>query len=284
MGTWGCSPTPPLANGSGLVMPPMYWHGSLAPSSGLPHLQQPSLLQPPPGLPIPHTMQTPLSISWNQSIFTIWISNFVGASSYVSYPYTSANLTLTASPLPSMLDPSSTNILSVEASSTLLPDKSPAASSISVCVPLVPPLTFNLEKTMATPQSTPVVGSKPSAVPGSTLAYGSVLEPVPAVVSSSSSQVEKPVAIETQNHSLQTGHPLLPSSQPMQTSHTDADAKALEDKSMAFPEPSSRKDKKNLWRFCKASTRPRGWAWLSRVLPWKGGYGYTGYGQPHRAP
>ncbi|RWW06905.1 hypothetical protein BHE74_00003906 [Ensete ventricosum] len=237
MGTWGSLPTLPTANGSGLVMPPMYWQGYYAPSSGLPHLQQPSLLQPPPGLPIPHTMQHPFQYPGiNPSL--------PSGSQTLSelppmYPHTSANPTLTSSPLPSMLGPSSTNTLSVEASSTLFPDKSPAASSISFSVPLVPPLTFNLEKAMTTPQSTPVVGSKPSTVPGSTLAYGSVSEPVPAVVSSSSSQAEKPVPIETQNHSLQTGHPLLPSSQPMQTSHTDADAKALEDKSKASPEPSS---------------------------------------------
>ncbi|RRT40478.1 hypothetical protein B296_00058524 [Ensete ventricosum] len=237
MGTWGSLPTLPTANGSGLVMPPMYWQGYYAPSSGLPHLQQPSLLQPPPGLPIPHTMQHPFQYPGiNPSL--------PSGSQTLSelppmYPHTSANPTLTSSPLPSMLGPSSTNTLSVEASSTLFPDKSPAASSISFSVPLVPPLTFNLEKAMTTPQSTPVVGSKPSTVPGSTLAYGSVSEPVPAVVSSSSSQAEKPVPIETQNHSLQTGHPLLPSSQLMQTSHTDADAKALEDKSKASPEPSS---------------------------------------------
>ncbi|CAL9168538.1 protein decapping 5-like [Musa acuminata AAA Group] len=237
VGTWGPSPMPPTANGSGLVMPPMYWQGYYAPSSGLPHLQQPSVLQPPPGLHIPHAMQHPFQYPGiNPSL--------PSGSPTLSelppmYPHTSANPTLTSSPLPSMLGPSSVNMLSVEASSTLFPDKSPAPSSIILSVPLVPPLTFNLEKTVATPQSTPVVGSKPSTVPGSTLAYGFVSEPVPAVVSSSSSQVEKPVAIETQNHSLQTGHPLLPSSQPMQTSHTDADAKALEDMSKAFPEPSS---------------------------------------------
>ncbi|THU46035.1 hypothetical protein C4D60_Mb09t00720 [Musa balbisiana] len=233
VGTWGSSPMPPTANGSGLVMPPMYWQGYYAPSSGLPHLQQPSLLQPPPGLPIPHAMQYP-GINPSLPSGSPTLSELPPM-----YPHTSANPTLTSSPLPSMLGPSSTNMFSVEASSTLFPDKSPAASSISVSVPLVPSLTFNLEKTVATPQSTPVVSSKPSTVPGSTLAYGSVSEPVPAVVSSSSSQVEKPVAIDMQNHSLQTGHPLLPSSQPMQTSHTDADAKALEDKSKAFPEPSS---------------------------------------------
>ncbi|RRT75669.1 hypothetical protein B296_00026605 [Ensete ventricosum] len=222
-------------------MPPMYWQGYYAPSGGLPHLQQPSLLRPPPGLPMPHSMQHPFQYpGMNPSL----PSGSQTLPELPLFPHASSNTTLTSSPLPSVLDPSSTSTLSMETSSTLLPNKSPVTTSpvstFSVSLPLVPPLTSNLEKTVAMPQSTPVVSSKPSAVPGSTLAYLSVSEPVPSsVVSSSSSQVEKPVALVMPGKLLQTGPSVLPSSQPLQTSRMDADAKALEDKSKPLlPEPS----------------------------------------------
>ncbi|CAL9148258.1 protein decapping 5 [Musa acuminata AAA Group] len=241
LGTWGSSPTPPTANGSGLAMPPMYWQGYYAPSGGLPHLQQPSLLRPPPGLPMPHSMQHPFQYpAMNPSL----PSGSQTLPELPLFPHASSNTTLTSSPLPSVLDPSSTSTLSVETSSALLPNKSPATTTpvltFNVSLPLVPPLTSNLEKTAAMPHSTPVVSSKPGAVPGSTLAYLSVSEPVPSsVVSSSSSQVEKPVALVMPGKLLQTGPSVLPSSQPLQTSRMDADCKALEDKSKPLlPEPS----------------------------------------------
>jgi hypothetical protein len=57
LGSWGSQPVPPGANGTGLAMP-MYWQGYYGPATGLPHVQQQPLhFQPPPGMPIPPTVQ-----------------------------------------------------------------------------------------------------------------------------------------------------------------------------------------------------------------------------------
>ncbi|RRT77764.1 hypothetical protein BHE74_00028350 [Ensete ventricosum] len=150
-------------------------------------------------------------------------------------PLLHGTATPTSGPLPSVLDPSSASTL--ETTSTLLHNRTPVttvpATTFSISLPLVPLLTSNFEKTAPMPQSMPsVVSSKPNTEPGSTVAHLSVSQPVPsAVVSSSSSQVEKPVGLVTPGQLLQTGSSMLPSSQPLQTSQTDADAKTLEDKS-----------------------------------------------------
>ncbi|CAL9201093.1 unnamed protein product [Musa hybrid cultivar] len=232
LGTWGSSPSPPTANGSGLAMPPLYWQGYYPQSSGLPHLQQPTLLQPPPGLPIPHSMPLPFQYPGVNPSFQSGSQNLPEIR-----PLPHGTATPTSGPLPSMMDPSSASTLSLETTSTLLHNRTPVttvpATTFSISLPLVPPLTSNFEKTAPMPQSMPsVVSSKPNTEPGSTMAHLSVSQPVPsAVVSSSSSQVEKPVGLVTPGQLLQTGSSMLPSSQPLQTSQTDADAKTLEDKS-----------------------------------------------------
>lgn len=73
-GSWGAAPTPPTANGSGLAMP-MYWQGFYAPSGGLPHLQPPSLLRPPPGLPLAQSIQQPLQYPGVNASFQSGTSN-----------------------------------------------------------------------------------------------------------------------------------------------------------------------------------------------------------------
>ncbi|WOK93354.1 hypothetical protein Cni_G02051 [Canna indica] len=238
LGSWGSSPTPPTANGSALAMPPMYWQGYYGPSSGLPHMQQQTLLRPPPGLPIP--MQHPFQYSG--------ISPLTSGSQILPElpPFlsnSSSAPTLTSNPLPSTLDPSSASTLSLE-TSALLPNKTLIttipSSVLSVSLPLVPPVPSNLEKPVVMPQSAPVNSSKTSQVPGPILPYLSVSEAVPSVVSSSPSQVEKPVTLVTPGQLLQSGSSILPSSQPLQTTHsTDAGAATLDDKSKPLlPEPS----------------------------------------------
>ncbi|XP_042468431.1 protein decapping 5-like isoform X1 [Zingiber officinale] len=231
LGTWGSSPAPPTANGSGLGMPPMYWQGYYAPSSGLPQLQQTTLLRPPPGLPLPHSMQHPFQYPGiNPSLPS-------GAQSFPElpplFPQANSNPALTSSPLPLTLDLSSTSSLSMETSSTLLQNKAPvttlAASTFGISLPLASPSISNFEKVI--PSTTSAFSSNPIIGHGSTLPYLSIsqAEP-PTTVSSSSSQVEKAVALVTPDKLLPLVTSVLPSSQPLQTGKIDADVKVGDEK------------------------------------------------------
>ncbi|KAG6517294.1 hypothetical protein ZIOFF_020679 [Zingiber officinale] len=239
LGTWGSSPAPPTANGSGLGMPPMYWQGYYAPSSGLPQLQQTTLLRPPPGLPLPHSMQHPFQYPGiNPSLPS-------GAQSFPElpplFPQTNSNPALTSSPLPLTLDLSSTSSLSMETSSTLLQNKAPvttiAASAFGTSLPLASLSISNFEKVI--PPTTPAFSSNPIIGHGSTLPYLSISQPEPpTTVSSSSSQVEKAVALVTPDKLLPLVTTVLPSSQPLQTGKIDADVKVGDEKAkLSLSEP-----------------------------------------------
>lgn len=248
LGTWGSSPTPSV-NGSGLPVPPMYWQGYYAPSSGLPHLQQPTLLRPPPGLPIPHSIQHPFQYpginplpSGSQTSLPSGSQISLSSGSQTlpelprSFPNISSASALTPSAWPLVLDPSSAITLSLETSTTPLPNiplvTTVNAPMFSTNLPIVHPVTSNLERAVAAPLSTPVVSSKPITVSGSNLGYLSVPEPVPSVaVSSNLSQIEKPVALVTPGQLMQASSSILPPSHLLQTSHADDDTKTPEAKS-----------------------------------------------------
>ncbi|XP_042379581.1 protein decapping 5-like [Zingiber officinale] len=239
LGTWGSSPTPPTANGSGLGMPPMYWQGYYAPSSGLPQLPQTALLRPPPGLPFPHSMQHPFQYPGiNPSLPS-------GAQSLPElpplFPQTNLNSVLTSTTLPLTLDPSSASSLSPETSSTLLQTKTPVAtmavSTLGISFPLASPSITNFEKVI--PPTTSVFTANPIVGHGSAMPYLSVSQSEsPAAVSSSSSKVEKPVALVTPDKLLPPSTSMLPSSQPSQTSNKDFDARIVDEKTKPLlPEP-----------------------------------------------
>ncbi|XP_020088645.1 protein decapping 5-like isoform X2 [Ananas comosus] len=175
---------PPYQPGGGLA-PPMYWQGYYAPSNAPPHLQQPpSLLRPPPGLPLQYpTMNASLPSLPNLS-----------SQNLPEFP-------------PSLLQPSlSTATTSQSQTSTMLPP----TTSPNNTLPNVPlkPLTPNVENDVTISPSAPsIVSNKPVAVPGPVLAYQTVPKLVPGMSVSSSSgvQVETSVPLAMLGQLLQTG-------------------------------------------------------------------------------
>ena len=161
IGSWGASPTAPNTNGSRLAMP-MYWQGYYGAPNGLPHLHQQSLLQPPPGLSMPSSMQQPMQYP-----------------NFSPLPTVSSNLP----ELPSSLLPVSTSISSVtsaslpSAPSALPPAPSalpPAPSSLPAAPSALPPAPSALPPAPSTlpsaPSALPLAPSALSPVPSATLA------------------------------------------------------------------------------------------------------------------
>ncbi|MQM19292.1 hypothetical protein Taro_052293, partial [Colocasia esculenta] len=131
LGTWGSSP------------PPMYWQGYYPPSGGMPHLQQLPLLRPPgppPGLPVPPSMQQPLQYPGiiNSSLPS-GSHTLPGAS--VSLSSGSPNLSgLSASPpsttaLPGSSVPFSSGISNLSGISTSVPTMTSNLPGVSVAQP-----------------------------------------------------------------------------------------------------------------------------------------------------
>ncbi|KAL3032684.1 hypothetical protein AAZX31_02G096200 [Glycine max] len=118
IGSWGASPPAPNANGGRLAMPPMYWQGYYGAPNGLPQLHQQSLLQPPPGLSMPSSMQQPMQYP-----------NFTPP-----LPTVSSNLP----ELPSSLLPVSASTPSVT-SASLPPNLPPAPSALPPAPSALPP-------------------------------------------------------------------------------------------------------------------------------------------------
>ncbi|OVA19766.1 FDF domain [Macleaya cordata] len=161
LGPWGSSPLPPSVNGNGLAMP-MYWQGFYAPSNGLPHVHQQSLLRPPPGLSMPHSMQQPMQYpginaslptgSSNLSAPNLPVSSLPELDSSLLQPGSSHSLNLTSSSLPSTfpstVSPAQSAALASETSANLLPKKAPTSAfstaTMSASLPLVSPLTSSI--------------------------------------------------------------------------------------------------------------------------------------------
>eukprot|EP00262_Sarcandra_glabra_P003217 TRINITY_DN137_c0_g1_i2.p1 TRINITY_DN137_c0_g1~~TRINITY_DN137_c0_g1_i2.p1 ORF type:complete len:586 (+),score=76.73 TRINITY_DN137_c0_g1_i2:153-1910(+) len=225
LGSWGPSPPPPSASGTGLAMP-MYWPGFYAPSSGLSHVQQQQpLLRPPPGLPIPHNMQQPMQYpAMNASIPT-------GAPNMPEYPPpllppVGSTLNLTSTTLPSTLPPVQVAALASETSPSLISNKAPilsmSSTNLSANLPFVPPLTSsNLE---INPIIAPI-SSKAKAAPVTSLPYQTMSQPVSTIVGlSTSSHTETSVpSLVTPGQLLQPGPSTLSSSQSLQTGHKDVE-------------------------------------------------------------
>ncbi|XP_068641698.1 protein decapping 5-like [Aristolochia californica] len=246
LASWGSTPAPPNANGSGLAMPPMYWPGFYGPAGGLPpHLQQQQpLLRPPPGLPIPPSMQ---QLMQYPGLNTTSVPNSApnmpefpspllppGSLSTTGGSYSS----LTSSSLPTYVGPTQAASLASETSSSLMPNKAPVTSFTTTIptanLPMASPLTSSsLDiNSMVSPISSKV-GAR--AVPGPTLPSQPLSQPVPTVGPSTSSHTETLVVppLVTPGQILQPGPSTTPS-QPLTTVNKD-----LETVQPALSEPSS---------------------------------------------
>ncbi|ERN11337.1 protein decapping 5 isoform X1 [Amborella trichopoda] len=234
-GSWGTSPAPPNANGSGLPMP-MYWHGHgyYGPSSGLPHLQQiqqpPSMpFRPPPGLPIPQSMQQQLQHPGFPSSLP------TGSPSLPEQTSSSAPLSAIATDLLATSAPSQLTSLASEIPTGLLLNKAPLTSlpppTSTTSLPLISSVSTSVHEisAMVTPMS-----SKPRTVPVSSFPYQSISQPTSSVMGSSSTLGRSETSATS---SLVTGGPLLQNG-PAVSSSTKQSLVGQKDVDVAAP-PSS---------------------------------------------
>ncbi|KAH7839415.1 hypothetical protein Vadar_003890 [Vaccinium darrowii] len=237
LGSWGPSPTPPGANGSGLAMP-MYWQGFYGPPNGLPQLHQQSLLRPPPGLSMPPSMQPPMQYSGFTSSLPPGASNLPGSNlpEYPSPLFTAANtnsLNLASTSLPpSTLSsplppaPSSSSTLSLEtlpiSTQNKVPNVAPPTTTLSANLPALSTLIASTPETSAVLLP---ISNKPNAASGPTLSYQALSQPMSSILgSSSSSQTGTPTpSLVTPGQLLQSGLTAVSSSQSSPTTQKDVE-------------------------------------------------------------
>ncbi|XAR65374.1 hypothetical protein NMG60_11009474 [Bertholletia excelsa] len=232
LGSWGPSPPPPSANGSGLPMP-MYWQGFYGPPNGLPQLHQQSLLRPPPGLSMPPPMQQSMQYSGFNASVPTGASTLPGSNlpeyppSLVPATTSALNLTTTAFPastLPSTLPLAPSITLAPEALPSSVPNNVPNAvlptATLSANLPSLSPL---ITPTSDTNAVVPPILNKPNAISGPTLPYQSMTASIsPVIGSPSSSQTETPApSLVTPGQLLQSGPAAVSSSS--QTDHKDVE-------------------------------------------------------------
>ncbi|KAL1135840.1 hypothetical protein V6Z11_A12G200100 [Gossypium hirsutum] len=202
IGSWGASPQPPTANGSGLAMP-MYWQGYYASPNALPHLHQQTLLRPSPGLTSSHM-------------------------------FTSSSLSSATS---SSLPPAPSATLASETLSASLPNKAPSPApppaTLSASSPALAPLTSSSPELNSI---APPIANKRSEIP--TLPYQSASQVASSVIGVSNSiHVETSTqSLVTPGQLLQSGSTVVPSSQPAVTAHKDVEV--VQVSSSLSPEPS----------------------------------------------
>jgi protein LSM14 len=216
---WGSSVAPQAGNASTLSVPSMYWQGYYGPSSGLPpHLQQPPLLQPTPGLSVPQNLQYP---GLNPSLPS-GLQKLSELQPSLMPPGTSQGPS--SGILPATTAPASATLLAPESSKPLLPNMgsmfAPPVTSLGATFPFPSQPTSTAEISATVSQNLNSFGSsKAAALPGSTLAYQTVSQSISSTVApSSSSQVEMPVPlIAPSGQLLQNTASMLSSSHSMQT-------------------------------------------------------------------
>lgn len=195
LGSWGSSPVPPGANGTGLALP-MYWQGYYGPATGLPHVQQQPLhFQPPPGMPIPPTVQQHLQQSAVLSSLPTGLSTtseFINSlqqtpASALRYSESSTG----AAPIP---------VVSI--SSTI------AAGTLSNVIPMSLPLSETLEPIVSSDHDVSAIvtaaTSKPRSVTGSTSSLQSISQTV-SVSTPLSLSTSAPPTLVTPGQLLQPG-------------------------------------------------------------------------------
>lgn len=242
IGSWGATPPPPSANGGGLAMP-MYWQGYYGPPNGLPHLHQQSLLRPPPGLPMPSSMQQPIQYpNFNASLPT-GASNFPevpspmppASSSYLNFSLTSLAPSTLPSSLPTTLPSTLPTTLPLVPSATLasetlgnsVPNKAPPNSGLpavaqSSSLPSLAPLgTSSLDINAIAPP----ISNKPSAISGPALSFQTSSQSTSTIVGKSNSiRTETPApSLVTPGQLLQSVPAAVSSSQTSQTAHKDVE-------------------------------------------------------------
>ncbi|KAJ1403147.1 TFG box [Sesbania bispinosa] len=243
IGSWGASSAPaPNANGGGLAMP-MYWQGYYGAPNGLPHLQQQSLLRPPPGLSMPSSLQQPMQFPNFSPSLPTGPSNLPEfPSAFLPVGTSSPSVTSTSilpSNLPSALPPAPSATLAPETLQASVPNKAMTASlpaaTLTASLPSLTPFTNGGPDISA---AVPLV-NKPNTVSGSSLPYQTVSQLTPAIVGSSNSiRTEPPLpSLVTPGQLLQSGPTVAPSSQPSQTPHKDVEV--VQVSSTLSPEPSA---------------------------------------------
>ncbi|KAL6969794.1 hypothetical protein U1Q18_029507 [Sarracenia purpurea var. burkii] len=243
LGSWGPSPPPPSANGSGLAMP-MYWQGFYGPPNGLPQLHQQSLLRPPPGISMPPSMQQPMQFSGFNSSLPTGASNLQGSNlpeyrpplvPATTTPLNLASMPLPASALPSTLPPVPSIALASETVPSLIPNKASnptlPMATLSANFSALSPLTTLSSDTNAV---VPSISTKITAVSGPNLPYRTMSQSVSSLVGTSgSSQTETPTpSLVTPGQLLQSGPSAVSSSQSSQTAQKDVEV-------VQMPPPSS---------------------------------------------
>ncbi|KAL5221737.1 hypothetical protein ABZP36_026450 [Zizania latifolia] len=245
---WGSSAPPSAANAPALSVPPMYWQGYYAPSGGLPpHLQQPALLQPTPGLSFPQTLQYP-GLNPTLSSGPQKLSELQPP--LLQPPGTSQGPS--AGILPTTTVPASSNLLAPETSKPMLPNMGPLFTPpvpyVGAALPLAN-LPTSIAETSATasPNFSSFVSNRIVDIPGSTLAYQTVSQAISSTVASSSSALmDMPVPLlASSGQLLQNAPSMLSSSQSMQTplQMSSKDFKSVEPKTRVaeplLPDPLS---------------------------------------------
>ncbi|KAL3032683.1 hypothetical protein AAZX31_02G096200 [Glycine max] len=234
IGSWGASPPAPNANGGRLAMPPMYWQGYYGAPNGLPQLHQQSLLQPPPGLSMPSSMQQPMQYP-----------NFTPP-----LPTVSSNLP----ELPSSLLPVSASTPSVT-SASLPPNLPPAPSALPPAPSALPPAPSALSPvpsaTLASEIFPVSVANKAPNVSTSAAMLASNLPSLALLtnpardinaivppISSKSNAISETSApsLVTPGQLLKPGPIIVSSAQPSQAPHKDVEV--VQVSSTSSPEPS----------------------------------------------
>ncbi|KAJ6826181.1 protein decapping 5-like [Iris pallida] len=242
LGSWGSSPGAPTVNGSGIAMPnplPMYWQGYYAPTGTLPHLQQPPLLRPPPGMSLPHSMQQPSQFPGMTSAS----QNLQEFPPPLLPPLSSSLMSTSAGTFSSILVPSQASSLGSDASPIQIPTKPPTslpAATIGLNLSYVPPLSYNLESIASLSQNVPAsISSKPRLAPTPNMSYSTIPQLAPSVDGfSTSSQVETSVPLVTPGQFVQPPVSAFSPSQPLQTSPKDVEVEVQETKTKPLlPEP-----------------------------------------------
>ena len=214
---WGSSGPPPAGNAAGLSVPPMYWQGYYPPPGSLPqHLQQPSLLQPTPGLSAPHTFQYPgLNPSLPSGPQKLSELQPPLLQSSVTGQGPSSNIMpATAAPSASFLGPETSNPLP-----NMVPLFTPPVPSHGTSLPIASqPISLTETSAAASKNLNSLVSSKAAVNPNSALSYQTSQAVSSTVASTSPAELEMPAPLLASSGQLMQNAPsMLSSSQSMQT-------------------------------------------------------------------